>query len=255
MKRNTTLKIRVITGLLTCAILVALVPNISYAADFTRTNKQVTYTTSAPAITVTGYAERIVSPDTVGINLGVVSQANTTAEAKTANDQAMNLIITNLMQLGISKADMKTSSFSITPNYTINSDTKIQSITSYSVGNTISVKTHDFTKLSDIIQNATDSGANQIYGIRFYLENNTKVKNELMVEALQNGKKQASLIASSLGLGLGDVLSVSVSEYSPSYNTVSFEKLSMRSTSSSTPVEAGTLKISATANLAFAIRQ
>ncbi|MFA7068307.1 MAG: SIMPL domain-containing protein, partial [Acidaminococcaceae bacterium] len=159
------------------------------------------------------------------------------------------------MQLGIAKADMKTSSFSITPNYTLNSITNMRSITSYSVGNMLSVKTHDFTKLSNIIQNATDSGANQIYGVRFYLENDVKVKNELMMEALQNGKKQASLIANSLGLGLGDVLSASVSDYSPSYNTVSFEKLNMRATSSSTPIEAGTLKLSSTANLAFAIRQ
>jgi len=255
MKKATTLKISLIAGLLACSTLSALIPNISYAADFTEKNKQITYNAALPAISVTGYAERTVSPDTASITLGVVSEADTTAEAKIANDQAMNLIISNLMELGISKADMKTSSFTISPNYTLNADKKTRSITGYSVGNMLSVKTHDFTKLSDIIQNSTESGANQIYAVRFYLENDTIIKDELVAEALRNGKKQASLIATSLGIRLGDVLSVSVSDYSPSYNIVNFEKLSMRAADSSTPIEEGTLKITATASLSFAIRQ
>jgi len=255
MKKTTTLKINVIAGLLACSTLSPLIPNISYAADFAGANKQITYTAAVPAITVTGYAERTVSPDTASITLGVISEAANPADAKIANDEAMNLIITNLMELGISKADMKTSSFSVTPNYTLDSDKKTRTITSYSVGNMLSVKTHDFIMLANIIQKATDSGANQIYGVRFYLENDTAVKNELMAAALRNGKKQASLIANSLGLSLGPVLSASVSDYSPSYNTINFDKLSMRAATSSTPIEEGTLKISATANLAFAIRQ
>jgi len=255
MKKAITLKISIIAGLLACSTFPPLSPTISYAADFPGANKQITYTSAAPAITVTGYAERTVSPDTAGLTLGIVSEATTTADAKTANDQIMNRVITNLMQLGIARADMKTSSFSITPNYTLNSDKKTRSISNYSVENMLSVKTHDFTKLSDIIQKATDSGANQIYDVRFYLENDRVVKDELTAEALRNGKKQALLIANSLDLGLGDVLSASVSDYSPSYNIANFAKLSMRTADSSTPVEEGTLKITATANLTFAIRQ
>ena len=255
MKKSVMLKISLITGLLICSPLLNLFQNISYAANSAETNKSITYTTAMPSITVTGYAERTVVPDSASITLGVVSQAATTTDAKTANDRIMNIIFTSLLQLGISKEDMKTSSFSITPNYTLNSDKKTRSITSYSVENMLSVKTNDFTKLSDIIQQAADAGANQIHGIRFYLENDSAIKNELTVEALQNGKKQALLIATSLGLGLSDVLSASVSDYSPSYNTVNFEKLSIRTTDASTPIEAGTLKITSTANLVFAIRQ
>jgi uncharacterized protein len=255
MKKATTLKINVIAGLIACSMLSPLIPNISYAADLHEANKQISYTTTLPAISVTGYAERTVSPDTASITLGVVSEAANTADAKAANDEAMNQVIANLIELGIPKADMKTSSFSMTPNYTLNADKTTRSITSYSVGNMLSIKTHDFTKLSNIIQTATDSGANQMYGVRFYLENDNVIKDELTTEALRNGKKQASLIASSLGLRLGDVLSVSVSDYSPSYNTVNFEKLNMRAAASSTPIESGTLKLTATASLAFAIRQ
>ena len=255
MKKHSMLKISLITGFLICSPLLNLFPNISYAANYAEANKSITYTAATPSITVTGYAERTVVPDSASITLGVVSQAATTTDAKTANDKVMQLVVANLMQLGISKEELKTSSFSITPNYTLNSDKKTRSITSYSVGNMLSVKTHDFTKLSDIIQQAADAGANQIYGIRFYLENDTAVKNELTVEALQNGKKQALLIATSLGLGLSDVLSASVSDYSPSYNTVNFEKLSIRTAEASTPIEAGTLKITSTANLVFAIHQ
>ena len=93
MKKTTKLKISVLTGLLTCTMLASLLPPISYAADFTKTNKQITYTASVPAITVTGYAERTVLPDTASISLGVVSEADTTADAKTANDQAIILLL------------------------------------------------------------------------------------------------------------------------------------------------------------------
>ena len=87
MKKATTLKISLIAGLLACSTLSALIPNISYATDFTEKNKQITYTTALPAISVTGFAERTVSPDTASITLGVVSEAANTADAKLANDQ------------------------------------------------------------------------------------------------------------------------------------------------------------------------
>lgn len=256
MKKSTKLKTSVLASLFACALLTTIiVPRTGFASDFAKTNRQITYTAAMPSINATGYAERSVAPDTASINLGVVTRANTTSEAKTVNDEVMNRVITALTQLGIARTDMKTSNFSITPNYTSHPDTKISSITSYSVVNTLSIKTHDFTQLSDIIQKAADCGANQMYNVRFYLENQAKIKNELMAAALQNGKKQAALIANSLGLGLGDVLSASVSDYSPSYNTINFKKLSMRGASLTTPIEAGTLKISVTANLAFSIRQ
>lgn len=255
MKKPTTLKISILVGLLSCSSLFNLSPTKAYAANFATTNKQITYTSTVPAITVTGYAERIVAPDTASITLGVINQASTSSDAKTSNDEIMALIITNLSQLGLAKADMKTSSFSITPTYTLSPDKATRSITGYSVRNMLTVKTHDFTELSNILQKATDAGANEISSVRFYLEDATAIKTELTVEALQNGKKEALLIANSLGLHLGDVLSASVSNYSPTYNTVNFEKLSLRTSSANTPLEAGTLKIDVTANLAFAINQ
>ncbi len=209
-----------------------------------------------PSIHVTGYAEQEVAPDTAMITLGVTTIGKTPAEAKNANDSIMNEIARQLTLLGVLKQDIKTSHFQVTPHYSQPSPDAAAKIKEYAVTNTLTVTTQDFTLLSSIISKSIDSGATNISGLRFFIKDDSLIRDSLLRQAAQNGKRQAQLVAESLQQQLGSVLEVHVSGVSPSYareyNSVALK--AMAADSRTMIIEEGTSKVSVSLDLTFSIQ-
>jgi len=203
-----------------------------------------------PSVTVTGHAEMAVVPDTAYISLGIITTAPDVAKAKTENDTAMNRIYTAVESLGINKDQVQTSGFSVQPQY--KQDPKNDEpavIAGYRVQNTITVRVTDFTQISQVIDVASQAGANQINGLRFAVNDENSLKDQLLAKAILDGKHKASLIAETLGGSLGRATSVNLNGYSsPLSENVRMYKADM---SSSTPISAGTLSLSADVNMVF----
>ncbi|HAK74753.1 MAG TPA: hypothetical protein DCP36_16555 [Sporomusaceae bacterium] len=203
-----------------------------------------------PSVTVTGHAEMAVVPDTAYISLGIVTTASDVAKAKAENDATMNRIYTAVELLGINKEQIQTSGFSIQPQYkqnTKNDDATV--ISGYRVQNTVTVKVTDFAQISQVIDASSQAGANQINGLRFAVNDESSLKDQLLAKAILDGKHKAALIAETLGGSLGQATSVNLNGYSsPMSENVRLYKADM---ASSTPISAGTLSISADVNMAF----
>jgi len=203
-----------------------------------------------PSVTVTGHAEMAVVPDTAYISLGIITTASDVAKAKTENDTTMNRIYTAVESLGINKDQVQTAGFSVQPQY--KQDTKNDEpavIAGYRVQNTITVRVTDFTQISQVIDVSSKAGANQINGLRFAVNDESSLKDQLLAKAILDGKHKASLIAETLGGSLGRATSVNLNGYSsPLSENVRMYKADM---SSSTPISAGTLSLSADVNMVF----
>ncbi len=203
-----------------------------------------------PSVTVTGHAEMAVVPDIAYISLGIVTTASDVAKAKAENDATMNRIYTAVELLGINKEQIQTSGFSIQPQYkqnTKNDDATV--ISGYRVQNTVTVKVTDFAQISQVIDASSQAGANQINGLRFAVNDESSLKDQLLAKAILDGKHKAALIAETLGGSLGQATSVNLNGYSsPMSENVRLYKADM---ASSTPISAGTLSISADVNMAF----
>jgi len=203
-----------------------------------------------PSVTVIGHAEMAVVPDTAYISLGIVTTASDVAKAKAENDATMNRIYTAVELLGINKEQIQTSGFSIQPQYkqnTKNDDATV--ISGYRVQNTVTVKVTDFAQISQVIDASSQAGANQINGLRFAVNDESSLKDQLLAKAILDGKHKAALIAETLGGSLGQATSVNLNGYSsPMSENVRLYKADM---ASSTPISAGTLSISADVNMAF----
>lgn len=203
-----------------------------------------------PSVTVTGHAEMAVVPDTAYISLGIVTTASDVAKAKAENDATMNRIYTAVELLGINKDQVQTSGFSIQPQYkqnTKNDDATV--ISGYRVQNTVTVKVTDFAQISQVIDASSQAGANQINGLRFAVNDESSLKDQLLAKAILDGKHKAALIAETLGGSLGQATSVNLNGYSsPMSENVRLFKADM---ASSTPISAGTLSISADVNMVF----
>lgn len=203
-----------------------------------------------PSVAVTGHAEMAVVPDTAYISLGIITTASDVAKAKAENDATMNRIYTAVESLGINKEQVQTSGFSIQPQYkqnTKNDDATV--ISGYRVQNTVTVKVTDFAQISQVIDASSQAGANQINGLRFAVNDESSLKDQLLAKAILDGKHKAALIAETLGGSLGQAMSVNLNGYSsPMGENVRLYKADM---ASSTPISAGTLSISADVNMVF----
>lgn len=167
----------------------------------------VTNTTLSSELSVVGEGKVEVIPDTAYVDAGIsVIEANSVAAVQKSIDDANNKIILAMQQLGIEKKDIKTSNYSINPNYSYENNKN--GITGYNGNANITIKVTKTDLVSRVIAEATTAGANQIQGARFTVEDPAKYREEARTKAIANAREQAKKLADSLGITLGRVTNI-----------------------------------------------
>ncbi len=164
--------------------------------------------TRSTELSVTGEGKVEVSPDTAFVDAGVtVSDAATVEDAQKEMDEVNNNIISAMRKLGIAKADIKTSNYSIYPNYSPREGEE-DNISGYNGNVTITIKVKNVEVVSKVIEEATKAGANQVQGVRFTVDKPEKFREEARNKAIENARDQAKKLAKSLGIRLGKVTNI-----------------------------------------------
>ena len=70
-------------------------------------------------VTVTGYAQQEVAPDTAYITIGTSSTAADAQQARTQNNQVMTNVTNAIKAMGIPADNLKTTGFYMSPNYDV----------------------------------------------------------------------------------------------------------------------------------------
>ena len=188
--------------------------NISYPLTLVTSSKS-----SELAVVGEGKVEAV--PDTAYIDAGItVDKVSSVDEAQKKINDINNKIITDLKAIGIEKADIKTSNYSISPNYNyVNNENKLDG---YNGNVTITIKVRDPQMASKVIEAVTTAGANQIQGSRFVIDKPELYREQARNAAIQNAKDQAAKIAKDLGIKLGRI--TNIVESSPSSNDLVYSK-------------------------------
>lgn len=169
----------------------------------------VSVVTSARAgeLAVIGEGKVEIAPDTAFVDAGIsVNNAKTAADAQNTMNGVNNKIIEAMKGLGIKKENIKTSNYSVYPNAVFEGGR--DRVSGYNGNATITIKTENLTLVSQIIQKATEAGANQIQGSRFTIEKPEKYRQEAREEAIKNARQEAARLAKSLGIRLGRVVNI-----------------------------------------------
>lgn len=155
-----------------------------------------------------GQSELEVVPDEARVSLGISVQMATVAPAQERANQVINSITARLAELGIEKEDIKTSNYSIYPNYDYSAGTN--RIIGYNISSNLEVTISDFEKLNSVIDIATSEGANQVGGVQFTLskEKEAELKKEARQEAIKDAQESAQELARLSGIRLGRVVDV-----------------------------------------------
>ena len=174
---------------------------IPFSISQTTTEKKTTFDVEAE-----GKVTAI--PDTAEINLGIqVNKPTVEAAQKEANEK-INKITDELKKLGIEEKYIKTTNYSLYPEYDYRAG---QKIVGYNVNITLKIKVKDFDKINQVIDTATSLGANQIGSLSFTIDDEKleELKMEARKQAIEKAKKKAKEIANAGGLRLGRIVNIS----------------------------------------------
>lgn len=202
-------------------------------------------------VTVTGTGMVTLTPDIAYIYIGVETQNSTAAQAVSENNSKAQAVITAIKGFGVADKDIKTTDFSIYPQQQYDPNGKLTAIT-YRVDNTVYVTVRDLNKLGDLLDTVVQSGANTINSIQFDLADKTQALSQARQAAVDNARKQADELTSATGVKLGDVLTISYEDSTPPV-AIPYARAAL-SADNSVPVSAGSMQITTTVTLVYAIQ-
>jgi len=168
-------------------------------------------------ITVVGRGVVSVKPDIATISIGVQVQSPTVKEATSQAAAQMEKVLAALTAQGVAEKDIQTNNYSISYESRgalgASSTTKVQGAAEpagvYNVSNMVQVKVRDLTKVSAIVDEAINAGANNLWGINFTLEDTNQAEMEARAKAVADAKSRAEEFAKLAGVKVGPVLQVS----------------------------------------------
>ncbi len=208
---------------------------------------------SARTITVNGEGRASAAPDMAIITIGVQTQGPTAAAALRENSTAMSATIKQLSDLGIADKDIQTSGLSINPRYDYEKNRSNPPIVGYSASNTITVRLRDLDKAGGVIDQAVQSGANNLGGISFTFSEPQPLYDAARRDAVRQARATATLLADEAGVSLGRLMTIQdgyVSSPSPRPQMARMEMAA----DSAVPIAAGESSVTASVSLVYEIQ-
>jgi uncharacterized protein len=162
-----------------------------------------------PTVSVSGHGSVNVPPDTASVSIGVDVIKPTLGEAQEQAATQATAIIDALKEAGIAAEDIQTDYFSVNilRDYSENADPT--QITGFEIVNQLRVTVRDTDQLGDLLDAAVNAGANSIYGVTFYVDDQTEASSDARVEAVKDARTKAEELAAAAGMTLGPVVAIS----------------------------------------------
>ena len=213
-----------------------------------------------PRSTVRSHGEAVVSakPDRVRVEVGVVSQAPSAQAAADQNAKQLAEVISQLKKGLGPAAEIRTTNYSLHPNYKTNRDGGAPTIAGYTAMNTVQVVIDDVTAASRIIDTASRNGANNIQGVHFTIKDEQKVRMQALQDAARQARANAEALAGTLGLKVLRVFSVDDGQpvvVHPVRQMMEMADAGMMRSSVPTPVEPGSIQVRATVTVTLEVGQ
>ncbi|MDO3413105.1 SIMPL domain-containing protein [Saccharibacillus sp. CPCC 101409] len=171
---------------------------------------QAAEVTAVNVINVVGKGEVKINPDVAYLYIGVESNADTAAAAQKKTAAVMNKLSALLKtQWKIAAKDIETDQFYVSPNYTY-TEKDGQKVKDYSATHTLKVTYRDLDKIGQLLDEASEAGANRIQNISFAAENPESYEADAIAKAMNSASTKAGAIAKAANRQLGAIVSISL---------------------------------------------
>jgi uncharacterized protein YggE len=183
-----------------------LVDTIQGISNFIQTNDD-----SGNTIVVTGEGTATAIPDTASISFGDTVTAPDAATAEGKMTTVINAAISAVEAEGVSKDDISTTDYSVSPHYSepvctpgaFCPATAQAAESGFDVSEMVEVKVHDITKVSAVLGDLTKAGITNVSGPEYVVGDSQAPMQQARAMAIQKAQADAKVLAAQLGEHLG----------------------------------------------------
>jgi len=208
-------------------------------------------------ISATGNASDSFIPDAVEIFIALESRAMSASQAAEKNKKIADRVIKKLKKFisDAKKDSVKTASYALQPVYEYHKGQKKNVLAGYRAVHQIKMKTVQINNAGPVIDAALEEGANRIDSIQFSISDDSAYCNDLLAKAALRAKDDAEAVARALAVKITGIKDASVSCGSEVPRPQARYGMMQEAASSkvTTPIEAGTIKLTASVRSIFFI--
>ena len=201
-------------------------------------------------LSVSASAEATRVPDVASLSTGVVTQAADANAALKANSAQMAKVVATIKAAGIAERDIQTSGINIHPQYRY-AENQPPTITGYQASNTVNIRVRDIAKLGEVLDALVASGANQVNGPNFEIDEPEAAYDEARQAALKKAQARAEMYAKSLDLRVRRIVSISEGGGFQPPMPMMMKSMAMDARQESAPVAPGETTLSANLDVVF----
>lgn len=161
----------------------------------------------ATLLSVSTQAQASRAPDIAAVSAGVVTQAADGNSAMRQNAELMNKVLAAVKAAGVASRDIQTSGINLHPQYHYQ-ENQPPRITGYQASNTLNLKLRDVARIGNVLDALVASGANQINGPSFGIDDPEPLYGQARIDALKLARARAESYADALGVRVRRIVSV-----------------------------------------------
>ena len=159
-------------------------------------------------LSISAEAEARRVPDVATISAGVVTQSPDANGAMRANATQMDKVMAAIRAAGVAERDIQTSGVNLNPQYKY-IENQNPTIIGYQASNNVDLKVRDIGRLGRVLDSLVASGANQINGPTFQVDQPEPAYDEARRAALDKAQARAQVYAKALGMRVRRIVSIS----------------------------------------------
>jgi hypothetical protein len=186
------------------------------------------------------------------LGIAIETFAPTAAAAASENANQTQKVVEALKSKLGDKGKVTTSGYALFPQYSERPAPDKPRVLGFRAQNSINVETGALELAGPIIDAAIAAGANRVDSLSFRLKDDSSARNEAIGIAAKDAVSQAQALASALGLRLKRIMQASTGG-EPRPVPVRFAAATRMMAAAPTPIEPGSVTISATASVTYEI--
>lgn len=161
-----------------------------------------------PHIETVGTSQIVIKADMAELNVEVVTEAKTPADAKAGSDKAVADFIDRLTKAGVKREQIQSANLQLYPNHVYDPETRTNNEVGYKASRKVTVTITELDKLNNILDSALAQGINRINNIAFKSSREAELIEEARLLAIKDAQQKAKFLAKGFGERLAGVWEV-----------------------------------------------
>ncbi len=197
-------------------------------------------------------------PDQATVRFGVVTRAEDPEEARRLNAAAAAEAMNAVRALDVAERKIRLETLSLQPAREYNPQTRRYDEVGFEAVRQVIVELDDLEKLPTLVARIVQKGANRLDGISYDLKNRDEARDEALRKALTNARDKARLMAQTLDVALGPVLTIAEQSFDFPRPVLRMAQAEMALSKDAAPepdaYAAGEIEVRATVQVVFALQ-